>query len=110
MRQSFLDKVAASPNVPKYAVGSLAQSIVTAAGRTIYSPNELLNVRNYIQDRGYKMDMVTIADDIGGLAAVVNKSFRFAAKSVCDQLDRMDWGDSLRGAVLEIIDDITEAA
>ena len=110
MTIKFEDRVAASPNVPKYAVKSLATSIKVAANRTIYSAVDILNVRNYIQDRGYKMDILTIAEDIGNFAWKANKSFRFTANIVCndlyamDGLGELDGGGSLRNAVLEIID------
>ena len=111
MKKSFLEKVRVSPNVPKYAVKALAQSIVTAANRTIYSVDEILNVRNYIQDRGYRMDILTIAENIGGAAVKCGLSFKGMVMMVCLKLDLPDGvqdlrGSDLRAAVLKVIAEI----
>ena len=64
MRKSFLDKVAASPNVPKYAVKSLATAIEVYAKDTPYTALTVLKARNEMHNVGFRCDLEVVAGDI----------------------------------------------
>ena len=63
MRKSFLDKVAASPNVRKCAAKSLAVAIKVYAKKSAYTPTQILNARNEMHDYGFKPDLEVVAGD-----------------------------------------------